>query len=183
MLRVRARSAGFNCTRAASYSGRLLSAPIVAEPNRTYMLSVFAMVGSHGGDRPWVWVVQVDQSGKEIKHLPTGVQLEASTWLQYTCTFVADPQAAHFYIYAGAMPGRSKDNVGLSFWIDDVALISLDYALANVIRTTITDVDVRDAKTGEAYSLGTDYAVRNATGGTGRCYGAMVLWCYGAMLV
>ena len=156
---------GFNCSKAAKYSGRLLSDPIPAEPNRTYQLSAFVKMGAHSGDRPWIWVIQVNEAGEEIKHLPTGVQLNSEEWQQYTCTFVADTQASQFYIYAGAMPGRSPNNIGLSFWIDDVALISLDYALANVIRTTITDVDVRDAKTNVAYKLGTDFAVRNSTGG------------------
>ena len=66
----------FNCTRAASnFSSRLLSAPIAAEPNRTYQLSAFAKLGGHGGDRPWIWLVQVDSSGKQIMRLPTGIQV------------------------------------------------------------------------------------------------------------
>ena len=43
-------------------------------------------------------------------------------------------------------------------------LISLDYALSNVIRTRITEVDVRDASTNRSFTLGTDYVVVNSTG-------------------
>lgn len=156
----------FNCTKAAKYSSRLLSEPIAAEPGRTYHLSAMAKFGQHGGDRPWIWLVQVDEDGKEIMHLPTGMQLSSSAWSQITCTFVADKGAHSFYIYAGAMPGNYPDNVGLGFWIADVMLVSLDYALSNVIRTSITEIDVTDASSGKKYVFGTDYTVLNATGGS-----------------
>jgi hypothetical protein len=75
--------------------------------------------------------------------LDAGIQVESAVWAQVTCTFVADKDAANFFIYAGAVPGRYPNNVGLSFWLDDIMFMSLDYALSNVIRTSITDVDVR----------------------------------------
>lgn len=156
----------FNCSKKAKFSSRLLSAPIRAEPGRTYQLSAMVKLGNHAGDRPWIWLVQVGKDGKEIMHLPTGMQLSSSAWAQITCTFVSDKDAHSFYIYSGAMPGRYPDNVGLGFWIADVMLISLDYALANVIRTSITEIDVTDASTGKKYVLGTDYTVINATGGS-----------------
>ena len=107
----------FNCTKAAKYSSRLLSAAIPAEPGRTYQLSAMAKLGQHGGDRPWIWLVQVSKDQKEITHLLTGMQLTSSTWAQITCTFVADKDAHSFYIYSGAMPGKYPDNIGLGFWI------------------------------------------------------------------
>ena len=76
--------------------------------------------GRKAGDAPWIWLVQVDAHGSEIRRLPTGMQLEGSSWSQVTCTFIADRAAAQFYIYAGAMPGAHPDNVGLGFWIDDL---------------------------------------------------------------
>lgn len=156
----------FNCSKKAKYSSRLLSAPITAEPGRTYQLSAMARLGQDGGDRPWIWLVQVGKDGKEIMHLPTGMELTTSVWAQITCTFVSDKDAHSFYIYSGAMPGGHPDNVGLGFWIADLMLLSLDYALANVIRTSITEIDVKDASTGKKYALGTDYTVINATGGS-----------------
>ena len=84
-----------------------------------------------------------------------------------TCTFIADKAAANIYIYVGAMPGAHyKDNVGLGFWIDDVMFISLDYALSNVIRTSVTEIDIVDAASPlTKFTLGTDFIVINATGG------------------
>ena len=55
-----------------------------------------------------------DKSGAEIqggKHLPTGVQLatnhyqNSNAWLEGTCTFVAEPLAAAFRVYAGQTAG------------------------------------------------------------------------------
>ena len=98
----------FNCTQAASnFSGRLLSAPIAAEPNRTYQLSAFAKLGGHGGDRPWVWLVQLDSQGREIRHLPTGEILDPGLRMRTSshAQIVSDAYAfsRHPYRYSGGV--------------------------------------------------------------------------------
>lgn len=64
-----------------------------------------------------------DKSGAEIQggeHLPTGVQLatnhyqNAHAWLEGTCTFVAEPLAAAFRVYAGQTAGTGGGYVNPS---------------------------------------------------------------------
>ena len=64
-----------------------------------------------------------DKSGAEIqggKHLPTGVQLatnhyqNSNAWLEGTCTFVAEPLAAAFRVYAGQTAGTGGGYVNPS---------------------------------------------------------------------
>jgi hypothetical protein len=108
-----------------------------------------------------VWVVQLDKSGAEIKHLPVGATLYASTgskWLESTATFVADSEAVAFVVYIGA----ANQAGGTNLWIDDLILIALDSALSNVIRTSITDIRVRDATDPTVeYTIGVDFGLSN----------------------
>eukprot|EP01045_Picozoa_sp_COSAG04_P045577 COSAG04_NODE_16051_length_511_cov_1.002427_1_plen_117_part_10 len=64
-----------------------------------------------------------DKSGAEIqggKHLPTGVQLatnhyqNSNAWLEGTCTFVAEPLATAFRVYAGQTAGTGGGYVNPS---------------------------------------------------------------------
>lgn len=54
------------------------------------------------------------------KHLPTGVQLASNhyqnpnAWLEGTCTFVAEPLAAAFRVYAGQTSGSGGGYVNPS---------------------------------------------------------------------
>jgi hypothetical protein len=127
----------------------------------------YVRVDSIAGDSPWLWLVQVDANNKEISggdHLPTGAQMTgpaSDEWKQITCTFVAEPTAASFYVYAG-LTGNTTANTRV--WVDDVMVVSLDYALANTIRTTVTDVVIRPpgvprSSTDKLFHAGTDYTV------------------------
>ena len=53
-----------------------------------------------------------------------------------------------------------------TWWLDDVAMLALDSAMANVIRTTITDFVVRPAghlrNSSSAFKLGIDYSMHAA---------------------
>ena len=169
-------------------SARLLSDPVAVEPGRSYQLSFYYKLNrTNGADRPWVWLAQLDASGDLIADPftnPTGVQLgdtaappDKRGWTQGTVTMVASPSwpswyardkpprnATHFQIYAGGVNSES------TFWIDDVAIISLDRAVANVIVTNATNIVVRapaSARNDSAarYVEGRDYAVRAAAGG------------------
>lgn len=116
----------------AGLSARLLSDPVTAEPGRTYQLSFFSRLSNatHLGSAyaAWVWLVQLDSHGAEIqggRHLPTGVQLatnryqDSKAWLEGTCTFVADPKAAAFRVYAGQTPGTgySENSPATRWWV------------------------------------------------------------------
>ena len=131
-------------------SARLLSAPVPVEAGRTYQVSAFSLLQEpYSGDMPWIWVVQLDGTGAEIKHLPVGIELQASTdWVQGTATFQADAQAAAAVVYIGAM-----NVANASFWIDSLMLLALDYGLLNVIRTTATDVRLQGFAVGHDYSI------------------------------
>ena len=158
-----------------SLSARLLSNPVPAFPNRTYQLSIFSRVSNAtklgGASAAWVWLVQLDAKGKEIQggtHLPTGVQIGTNKyqnpkdWLEGTCTFVSDPAAAAFRVYAGHVNSVTPT----TWWLDEVAILNLDSAMSNVIRTTITDYVVRPAgepRNGSSVlKAGADYQVSAA---------------------
>ena len=66
-------------TPGGNYSARLLSENVPIQANRTYQLSVWSLLNASDGERPWVWIVQLDTAGAEIKHLPVGATLYQST--------------------------------------------------------------------------------------------------------
>ena len=86
----------------------------------------------------------------------------ANAWLEGTCTFVADPAAHSFRVYAGHVQAATPT----TWWLDDVAILALDRAVANVIRTTITDFVIRPAghprNSSSTFKLGLDYSVNAA---------------------
>lgn len=144
-----------------NYSARLLSEHIPIQANRTYQLSVWSLLNISAGERPWAWIVQLDTIGAEIKHLPVGATLYQSTkFVESTATFVADAEAVAFAVYIGA----ANQLGGTTLWIDDIMLIALDAALSNVIRTSITDVRVRDGTDPtKHFTLGQDFVLSNGS--------------------
>lgn len=148
-------------------SARLLSTKIVIEPRRTYQLSAFVFINTISGDEPYIWLVQLDNAGNEITHLPTGAEISGSKniWTQLTCTFKADDDATAFYVYIGRSGNTTETS---NLWIDDIMIINLDSALANIIRTNFTDVVVRPFGTSRndsstLYKLGEDYEILQLT--------------------
>eukprot|EP00039_Didymoeca_costata_P021443 m.344545 g.344545 ORF g.344545 m.344545 type:complete len:830 (+) comp24646_c0_seq1:87-2576(+) len=161
-----AHSVKFEATTATvNASSTLLSQPIAISSGQTYQLSAYVRVAKITGDGPWVWLVQVNETGDEICKRPTGVQLTnepALEWAELTCTFVAEEGATSFYVYMGQMAGGPT-----LVWVDDIAVIALDNAFANVIRTSVTDFIIRPPNntrvSPSAYILGQDYVVVNST--------------------
>ena len=165
VARTGKRSLRFDIQPGAEVSATVLSPPLTAMPRRAYQLSLFARADGRPASHLFVWVVQLDAKGNEIQggdHLPTGVEVEgtgADEWQQQTCTFIGEPDAATFHVYAG----RSENTTAPArYWIDDVVLIGLDHALSNVIQTTATDFVVRRVgvprnSTGGIFREGIDY--------------------------
>lgn len=157
-------------------SSRILSKiALPIEGNRSYQLSVWAAVANFTGcHKPakgcgFVWAIQLDADGDPIRHLPTGVPVEAlmdtsgakggPVWKEGTMSFKAEPGATSCVIYAGLL-----ENVTAKFWLDDVTLLSLDHSLSNIIRTNITDVSVIDATSPHVrYKQGVDFEIIDAT--------------------
>ena len=62
--------------------------------------------------------------------------------------------------------GHVQTTTVTTWWLDDVAILALDNAVTNVVRTTITDFVVRPAgqprNSSSVFELGLDYSVRAA---------------------
>jgi hypothetical protein len=75
---------------------------------------------------------------------------------------VSDPAARSFRVYAGHV----QTATATTWWLDDVAILALDNAVANVIRTTITDFVLRPAgqprNSSSVFISGVDYAIHAA---------------------
>jgi hypothetical protein len=148
---------------------RILSSPVPVHPGRAHQLSIFTnfINGTKLSHRPWVWLVQIDSEGAEIHTIPTGIQptnTAPGKWRQDTITFVTDRSCVAVRVYAGAV----MVNAPLHLLLDEILIIGLDHALSNVIRTTVTDVIVRQPgslrnDTAARYTEGVDYTLVSAS--------------------
>ena len=95
--------------------------------------------------------------------LVSGISLRAdvpsSAWHQYTLAITLPANATQLYFYSRLQgPNQTAE-----WWLADIDVVALDTTLRNIIRTNVTDIEVRGAgeDSDKLYTLDKDFSIEN----------------------
>ena len=83
----------------------------------------------------------------------------SSAWHQYTLAITLPANATQLYFYSRLQgPNQTAE-----WWLADVDVVALDTTLRNIIRTNVTDIEVRGAgeDSDKLYALDKDFSIEN----------------------